>query len=437
MKRIGIVGHPENVERVLGVIESAFPDVTGIAIETREMSQIENTVQYLSEHIDDFDGVLFTGKILYDVMNHRMHSQNPWVYLDNDESQLQRILLSSLIGQKHDITKISIDSYTEDMVESIYRGIGLIEGQYHAIISKIDIFKESLFDDLIAFHSRCFQTGQSGVAITGISAICSRLHTLGIPAMLLTPNETTIKNTLHDLLEKIRFEDLTVSQIVVISVEIEAGGEYHWTSENEYGLMLEKTHITEEVYKFAQRIQAAVVESERSYLLFSTRKIVEYETKNLRELSLFRRIGEKTERTVSVGIGFGITAREAKANALIGKNKASKMGGNQGFVVYNRRHMEKITSVHKKTEPTSDIQFRDISEKSGVSANNIYHLKCLIDLYKKDTFTSHELADEFGNSLRSTNRMIEKLEVAGYVEVIGKKIIGKSGRPSRLLKFLL
>ncbi len=32
------------------------------------------------------------------------------------------------------------------------------------------------------------------------------------------------------------------------------------------------------------------------------------------------------------------------------------------------------------------------------------------------------------------NRIIEKLENAGYVDITGKKIVGKAGRPSRILK---
>jgi predicted transcriptional regulator len=137
-----------------------------------------------------------------------------------------------------------------------------------------------------------------------------------------------------------------------------------------------------------------------------------------------------------VGIGFGITAREAKSNAISGKNKAIKMGGNQCFIVYDKNNMERVTPLEKQTDAQSSntYNFKSISEASGISVNNIYQLKSIMDIYKKDTFTSLELSKEFGNSLRSMNRMIEKLELAGYIEVTGKRIVGKAGRPSRVLK---
>jgi len=439
MKRIGIVGHTDNITRIQQVIDKSFPNIDGYPIQTNEMSHIQTTVNYLKEHINDFDGIIFTGKILYDIMNHCMHSQNPWVYIENDESQLQRILLKASLKHHMDITKISIDSYTEDAIRSIFEDFGLSYGQYSAHVSKLDIFSETLIDDLYEFHRNNYLSNPGVISITGISTVYSLLQGQNIPSLLLTPNENAIKNKLYDLLEKIRLENMSISQIVVISIEIDVNNEYDLISKNEYSIMLEKSKITEEVYKFTQRIQAAVIESEKNYLLFTTKQIVEFETKNLAELSILSSIKDKTNNTVSVGIGFGITAREAKANAVIGKNKSVKMGGNQCFVVYDRNHMERITPFDKANNNISplDLTFKEISEKSGVSVNNIYQLKCIMDIYQKSTFTSLELSKEFGNSLRSMNRIIERLEQAGYIEMVGKKIVGKAGRPSRILKLLI
>ncbi len=437
MKRIGIIGHPDMIRQVQEVMAARFPKLEAFPIETREAGHIKTTVDFVSEAIHDFDGILFTGKILFDILNHSMHSHNPWVYLENDDSQLLRILLEAKLKQNIDITHISIDSYSEEEVKEISEDCGMNHEAFCPTVSNLDIFSESLMADLVNFHAKCYKKQPSSIAITGVFAVYKELQEKQIPAMLLTPNKKAIENKIHDLLGKIKFQDISVSQIVVISIELDASGEYDWTSENEYSLMLQKTRITEEVYKFAQRIQAAVVESERHYLLFTTKQIVEFETKNIRELPVLRAIQKKTNATVSVGIGFGVTAREAKMNAVIGKNKAAQMGGNQCFVVRSRKQMERITPLDyvkdDKLGP-SDSSIKDIAENCGLSMNNIYQIKCIMDLYKKDTFTSQELAEELGNSLRSMNRIIEKLEMAGYVEVIGKKILGKSGRPSRILK---
>lgn len=440
MKRIGIIGHIDNVNRIQKVIKNKFDQIEGVPLDIQDLIQIPTTAQYLKEHMDEIDGIIFTGKTIYDIMNHAMHSHNPWVFLENDESQLQRILLTAVHKNGMKINNISIDSYTRKTIDQIYSDFGLSSDEYTAIISDVDIFQDTFLEDLYQFHKENCERHPDFIAITGISSVYKRLQAEGIPSMLLTPNKNAIQTTLHNLLEKIDYQDMAVSQIVVVSMEIDTSSEYDMSSENEYSLMLRKTRITEEVYKFAQRIQAAVVETGKNYLLFTTKQIVEFETKNLRELAVLSAIKEKTKNTVSVGIGFGITAREAKANAVLGKDKSLKMGGNQCFVVYDRKHMERITQVDKASTSSIspiDLSFKDISEKTGVSINNIYQLKCVMDIYKKDTFTSLELSEEFGNSLRSMNRIIEKLETAGYVEVVGKKIVGKAGRPSRILRLLI
>lgn len=440
MKRIGIIGHIDKIKPIQEVIAARFPKIEAVPIEAREAGHFKTTVDFVSENIHDFDGVLFTSKILFDMMNHSMHSQNPWVYLENDDSQLLRVLLEAKFKQHKDLSCVSLDSYSEEVVQDLCADLGLSSSEIDISVANLDLFSESLLQDLLNFHSKCYKKHPSSIAITGVFAVYKALLEAEIPAMLLKPNKKAIENKIHDLMGKIKFQDISVSQIVVISIEIDASSEYEWTSENEYSLMLQKTRITEEVYKFAQRIQAAVVETERNYLLFTTKQIVEFETKNIRELPILRAIQKKTSSTVSVGIGFGVTAREAKMNAVIGKNKATQMGGNQGFVVYSRKQMERITPLDQAKDETlapADSSIKDIAENSGLSLNIIYQLKCIMDIYKKDTFTSQELSEELGNSLRSMNRIIERLEASGYIEVIGKKILGKSGRPSRILRLLI
>lgn len=437
MIKIAIVGHEDSIERIEQVIDKKFEFIETHPIQINYMQQVNTTLTYIKEHFEEFDGIIFTGKVIYDIMNQNIHSQKPWVYLENDDSQLQRILLRASLKNNMDISNITIDSYDIDSVTSIYYDFGFETSDYTFYTTSINTMSDHIFKTLYDFHKNQHFLSQT-TAITGISTVYKMLIEDSIPCMLLTPNETSIINIIHNLLEKIKIAEMITSQIVVISVEKDIEGDYELNSENEYAIMLEKTKITEEIYKFAQSIQAAVVENEKSYILFTTRSILEYETNNLREIAILASVKKRTSHTISVGIGFGVTAREAKSNSITGKNKALKMGGNQCFIVYKKNEMSRVLAI-EKTDQTSPSQynFKSISENSGISVNNIYQIKCIMDMYKKNTFTSLELSKEFGNSLRSMNRLIEKLELAGYVEIIGKRVVGKAGRPSRILKFLI
>ena len=59
-------------------------------------------------------------------------------------------------------------------------------------------------------------------------------------------------------------------------------------------------------------------------------------------------------------------------------------------------------------------------------------------LHKKhnNIFTYKELAEHMKINIRSMNRILEKLEEKGFVNVIGQEAAsGKKGRPGRLLRF--
>lgn len=161
-------------------------------------------------------------------------------------------------------------------------------------------------------------------------------------------------------------------------------------------------------------------------------------TNNLQEIPLLKDIEDYTENTISMGIGIGYTPREAKNNAYLALQKSVLKGGNTGFVLTGNAYVGPFHSSprNKNTRKTlSKENYDHIAENTNVSVDLIYSLACLIEKNKKDTFTSKELSLELGNSLRSTNRLIEKFLDSEFATIVGyKKVIG-SGRPIRLIRF--
>jgi transcription initiation factor IIE alpha subunit len=82
----------------------------------------------------------------------------------------------------------------------------------------------------------------------------------------------------------------------------------------------------------------------------------------------------------------------------------------------------------------ADSHYTVVSQATGISINSIYRLHCIKEKLKKDCFTSDELSNEFGNTRRSMNRIIEKLVKAGYAEIDGTRMLSDSGRPTRIIR---
>ena len=116
---------------------------------------------------------------------------------------------------------------------------------------------------------------------------------------------------------------------------------------------------------------------------------------------------------------------------------ASKKGGGLAFLVYESKKiigpLANIAPNQENSDSIIDEKFLRISEKVGVSINTVFKLCCIIDQYDKNEFTIKELAPLFGVTTRTMNRIIEKFETKGYCKIIGKRIIGSSGRPSRII----
>ena len=94
-----------------------------------------------------------------------------------------------------------------------------------------------------------------------------------------------------------------------------------------------------------------------------------------------------------------------------------------------------------KTNDSNEKIFNDklkiIAEKTNLSINTIFKIQCAIEQKGGNTFTSKELSDIFGVTPRSINKIIEKLQIYNYAEIVGKRVTSTAGRPSRIIKILI
>lgn len=439
IKKIAVVGHKRTVKIVRKVIATYYKNIQMAEVDFIETMDVERVCETLKNLENEVDGVLFTGRIPYDLLNATMVSHTPWVYIDQNYSQLQRTLLEGVYHYGYDIKNASIDSYTEEVVYNAYKEIQLPKTSLQVQISTHDIFEPSFLEKLLNFHRENIEMKRASFCLTGVSSIYETLEKEGLPCLWLRPTVDTIKNTIERLKLRQRHRISAEREIVVLSVEPDLRDEYELASENEYQLRLQKNKLAEAITLFAQKIQAAIVETgSRGYLLFSTKNIVEMETNEFKTISLLDDVKRKTGTTVSLGIGFGTTAREAKFHALKGMYRARKYGGHQAYVVTEKRYIGPIKplNIDVESELAIEASLMVIADRTGISLNTIFKLHCIVAENTRNRFTPKELSDLLGNSVRSTNRLLEKLESAQLIEITGRQIVGSAGRPSRVFKIL-
>jgi hypothetical protein len=435
--RLGIIGSLRLVEKVHGVIKCSFSQIEPVDLAYRNYKEAPAIAQY---HQQLLDAILFTGTTPYMLARDFIKPSVICDYLPRSGSSLLRALLEAVLIKNYDVCNVSFDTYDEKSIYKAYAEIGINSDKLKLYSVERPPYGANM-ESLIAAHERNYYKKGVSFCLTPLSSVYEQLQAKNIPCIRIDPTTSIIEQTLQKLqLSHLAYRNQE-SQIVALSVQIDPHGEYFFFNDNEYQYVIEKTKVTNQIYLFAQRIQAAIIETGlRDYLLFSTRFILENVTDNLQNIDLLNSIQQNTSSTVSLGIGYGKTAREAKQAAGIAMSRANRMGGNMAFVLFNGKdYIGPIKNSENKNDAGEkfDSKFHVISEKTGLSINTIFRLFSICQLHTKNSFTPKELAGFFGVTQRTMNRLIAKLEKNGFCEVIGNKIMSNTGRPSRIIQLNL
>lgn len=436
-----VIGHPLRFGKIKTELKSNFNEIRAEYMEYWDYSETNDVLKYVKNNKKSIDALLFTGELAFKWFSAKMFNDIVSDYVYKDSGSLLKMLLQAL-NKGYDIFNISIDSYDKDLVDEVYEELELDRDKSIHICPKYIFQGNNYTKDVYLFHKKNFYEKKVSCCITAISNIYENLSNDNIPCFLFQPTRDVIKNTLLKLQLKHCIQVNEYSQIVAISLEIDLPDEESIINKDEYQIILENMEVSKQVYIFAKKIEAAVQEVNfRGFMLFSTKKILEIETENLQNFDIFEMVNENTLSKISVGIGYGKTAREARYHANLGLLKAKKYGGNKTFILYDSKTIVGPIDYLKKSMTKTDSnkideKFLNIAEKCEISVNTIFKLYNIVQQQKKDCFTSHELAEYFGTTPRTIYRIINKLEQNGFAKIIGKKIISDIGRPSRLIKLL-
>ena len=303
--KLGLIGHNRTIGIVLKIMTQSFPyiEITRIPMDTTDITPV---VSYIKANEQNFDGLLFTGKVPYDLVNMAIISKKPWVYIQHDTSRLLSGLLEASFLKGFDIRRISIDSYSEEDVYRIYENLKIPAEQLSiCIYENINLDNDFLLN-IQNFHRENYEKKNVNVCITGISGVYEYLSGLGIPCIVLDPTKQSIEEAIKYYDIKKRSKLQKNSDIVVLAIERDLPDEYALIKENEYQLSLEAMKISEEIYRFSQRIQAAVIEREiGKYMLFATKPLFEMETEQLQKINILTKQDMVQFGTLSIGIGYG------------------------------------------------------------------------------------------------------------------------------------
>ncbi len=434
--RVGFVSSRYFVDIMQRVAQREFDDIQLVPLTYKNFSE---AAQMVREHQNEFDALIFSGNGAFDCSATSVKQTIIWRILTMHGDRLTRALLLASIGG-YDLTRISCDGYQKDILTDIYEEIGIKKPYILFYPDGEDLTDPSHVDKIARFHLHSYQSGTVSCCITLFHYVYQYLIDRGIPCFFALPTYHCARETLQNVRLSYIAQHNQRSQIAVLMIKIDTPSKYSVIGQDEYQFHADKQVISDYVYRFASKIQAAVLEiSYNTYLLFSTRHILEDETSGFTDIALLGEVGQSALHSVSVGIGYGTTAAAAKYNAIVAMEKAEKITGCSAYLLTEDGNCYgplAQTEQRRPVKSTIDKRLYQIASDSQLSINRISQLNTIVQHHCQDCFTTKELAEQCGITTRSMDRILNRLEQAGYAMLVGKKVIAETGRPSRIMRLL-
>ena len=386
----------------------------------------------------NFDAVLFGGKLPYTYCNEKIKQEVMWSYVPRTGSTLLTAL-ACLSRQGYNLTKICFDTYDEDVLREVYEEIDIAKN-FKPLVFKGDLLNDHYADEVLAFHLRNIKSCKADVVLTHIFSVHKKLQQLQMPSFFAVTTYNILREQIEKLEQYSLIQKAEAGQVAVLFINIDYPAEYLLMQETSEHYLDEKRSIEKKIYKYADKILGFVAElSNNTYMILSTSASVKKETDNYRYISLLDILEKYTLYTVSIGIGQDDNVAQARKNAVAAMLSARKHKKNSAYIrLGNGRVVGPLYAGEGKiSKQPLDDRLDKIAEHTGMSVNTVYAIYAFASSKSDGRFASVELAENMNINKRSADRFLRRLEDYGYIKVVGVRMLGKSGRPSRIMRFYL
>lgn len=383
-----------------------------------------------------WDAIIFAGKAGYQYCLKTEEQLIPWGFFPGEGSTLFRAML---IGKNRgwDICHLSIDSYAPKTVDDVYTDIGIGASANKSLVYVDDVTLADHNDKMLRFHLANFSSGMVSGCITRLHRVWQELEKRNIPVVYGLPTYDSVKDEVNFMLKLYLARQNTGRESTVFLFSLREQG-FDGEFFNDYRYALERETLVSQIYRYAAQIGGCVIASSNNdYSLIADYDGINLSGKEFKQLSVLNSIGNSNFFSVHIGVGCGKTTQSAYSRAKQAIQRISTHPGSRAFCVLDHGRSFDISPVkpeHIANGPGE--KFVKIANESGLSVSSILSVYSFVSDNRVEEFTASDLAECLKISIRSANRIVEKLEFAGYIAVTGQSRETHRGRPRRTLRLL-
>ena len=431
--KIGVIGPETTASVIRELVERELPDiqlVMGCSEYFEESAAMAR--QFQAER--EVDALLFTGPTNHAYARRRLSPTIPWTYLPHNRVSIMQALFEATTVHHSDLRSVSVDRYEPGMLTEVLEGAGIHGAVIHRAPYDLETF--AFERHLLDFHREQYRSGQVSVCLTSMEHICRPLLDEGVPCVRIYPAKEVIQEQIYHLQMRHLSAVKNQGRLATIAIQFD----YVFDDERdlfirEWEKMRYQNEFKERVYAIAQRLEAAVFENGTGqFYLVTTRGMVENVFLKGNENAKLLQFGQRSYKyQVWLGIGIGSTMLEARSRATMALNRAIADRPGTSYLVESEDSRSGPVATWNGDPP--DHRLERFTQQTHLSIATLRRLAQALPP-EAGALTAQQLSLRLGITLRSTNRILSRLEEAGCVTTVGKHTDGK-GRPAREIRISL
>ena len=432
--RIAVIGSKKMIERILKYKNK----INNIQIIPYIYKKPEESLDIVKK-VNDCDVFFFTGPVpFYFAYNELKKRGLPAVHIPFDEYMISLSLYYVKNTLRQPSNRISIDIPRKEDVYSVFRELeidtdNLFIKDYAEIRDNKGNFNT---DSIVEYHYNLTRKDKVDIVLTSIEAVHLKLLELGVKSYRMLIPEKNIEDTLQKAATK---GELVISKSTQIACGIVSIDNFEHLMENKG--ITDIQEITSKLYEillnFGQKINASIQKKDQSkFVIYGTRGALNYIINQKGELFVLSDIRNLLKISVSLGFGFGISAKEAEQHAEIALYHARNFGGNKAYIVNDEKEVIGPLGNESKSFQlrSENDQIFSIAKRTGISITTISKFVEFIKLRHYASFSTIEFADYLQVSRRTAERNLKKLLENNVIEITGEEQPYQTGRPRSIYK---
>lgn len=427
--RLGIVGPEDSLillRKVLGEFDREITVVEKAYEDFEDLRDIASMAQ-------DVDIILYSGQAPYFWVKSNVNIDTPGVYIPRNGTSLYKTLFDIYRDGK-DVSALSFDTISPRDIEETYRELNLPLSE----VCTIDYDKYLPYEEIIDYHKNLWAKGKTRAAVTCLNKTYEELKRSGIPAYRILP---TISGVRHSLERAIMYGEsikLKETQMALILVRVEDLEDTLYESSN-YKLQIQLLELYQIILGYGDETNATVTKiNDKEFMIITTRGCLEESTNIFLGSPLLRALKSNTNLKVTVGMGFGRTAKMAEANARQAARLSKESGSDCCFLVTEEgKIIGPIREDRRQNQYLTDLSLEELAKKLNMNIAGLSKLKTSLRRLGKNSVTAKELSECMNISQRSARRILAQLEEKGAAKILENKSIAGKGRPSQVYQVLI